>query len=492
MDEVFHVPQAQLYCAGQWREWHPKITTFPGLYVLGAAAGAAARALAPLLPARWAAAMAAAPGGCATGVLRAVNAAFAVACVPLAYHAARRLGPERSPQHLLLLAAAVFFFPLHFFFGYLYYTDVPSVFFTLGAHMAALDQRYGLAAGTAVAAVAMRQTNAVWVAFALGAAALELCLPPGSAGDGGGGGAQRSAERPANGSDAGAGSRPGAGRSKTTQAAGIGRGRAVGASSLAAAAGGARPQGLWAEAAHVAAAALERHGALAAALWPLAAVVAAFAGFVVWNGGVVVGDRAHHEAVRHLAQPLYFSLYVTAALAPAFWTPAALARAARRGAAAARRAPASAAACGAAAAAAVGAAVARGTLAHPFLLADNRHYTFYLWRRMVDRTHWARYAAAPAYLYSLSALHAALGHRPALWRAGFAAAVCLVLVPAHLLELRYFTTPALHLLLHMRAPRARALAATLVLWAAVDAAAVYVYLARPFRWPDGSVARFMW
>jgi hypothetical protein len=24
-----------------------------------------------------------------------------------------------------------------------------------------------------------------------------------------------------------------------------------------------------------------------------------------------------------------------------------------------------------------------GTLAHPFLLADNRHFTFYLWRRLL-------------------------------------------------------------------------------------------------------------
>lgn len=30
-DEVFHIPQAQKYCEGKFREWDDKITTPPGL-----------------------------------------------------------------------------------------------------------------------------------------------------------------------------------------------------------------------------------------------------------------------------------------------------------------------------------------------------------------------------------------------------------------------------------------------------------------------------
>ena len=37
-DEPFHVKQTQAYCAGHYDAWDPKITTFPGLYVVGAAA----------------------------------------------------------------------------------------------------------------------------------------------------------------------------------------------------------------------------------------------------------------------------------------------------------------------------------------------------------------------------------------------------------------------------------------------------------------------
>jgi alpha-1,2-glucosyltransferase len=34
LDEVFHIPQAQIYCDGRFDIWDGKITTPPGLYVL--------------------------------------------------------------------------------------------------------------------------------------------------------------------------------------------------------------------------------------------------------------------------------------------------------------------------------------------------------------------------------------------------------------------------------------------------------------------------
>jgi hypothetical protein len=35
-DEIFHVPQAQKYCKGNFREWDQKITTLPGSYLIAA------------------------------------------------------------------------------------------------------------------------------------------------------------------------------------------------------------------------------------------------------------------------------------------------------------------------------------------------------------------------------------------------------------------------------------------------------------------------
>jgi hypothetical protein len=65
----------------------------------------------------------------------------------------------------------------------------------------------------------------------------------------------------------------------------------------------------------------QRKRELAAELWSLALVPAAFAAFVAANGGVVVGDRAHHAPVAHWAQPLYALLFAAAAFAPVHFRP---------------------------------------------------------------------------------------------------------------------------------------------------------------------------
>jgi alpha-1,2-glucosyltransferase len=48
-------------------------------------------------------------------------------------------------------------------------------------------------------------------------------------------------------------------------------------------------------------------------------------------------------------------------------------------------------------------------VAHPFLLADNRHYAFYLWRRIIDLHPYARYALAPGYFIAARLLWIQLG-----------------------------------------------------------------------------------
>lgn len=40
------------------------------------------------------------------------------------------------------------------------------------------------------------------------------------------------------------------------------------------------------------------------------------------------------------------------------------------------------------------------SIAHPFLLADNRHFAFYLWRRILNVHPFARYILTPAYLFA--------------------------------------------------------------------------------------------
>lgn len=54
-------------------------------------------------------------------------------------------------------------------------------------------------------------------------------------------------------------------------------------------------------------------------LWSLGLVPAAFAAFVLWNGGIVVGDKDNHQPAVHLVQPLYFVFFSACALAPVHW-----------------------------------------------------------------------------------------------------------------------------------------------------------------------------
>ena len=238
------------------------------------------------------------------------------------------------------------------------------------------------------------------------------------------------------------------------------------------------------------------------AVW--ACLAAGFAAFVVDNGGVALGDRANHAAVFHWAQLGYvldaLGVYVVVEGV------AAVARCGVRGAAAAavgwcRGQSRVAVVAVAAAILADGVLGAHYTYAHPFLLADNRHYTFYLWGRVL-----ARY---PVLWWAAAVLHVAVVVRllsafpsPALavaWLAATAAAV----VPSPLLEPRYYITPVLVAVLtssllrqHRGGGGSSGWPLALVLVAAgqvaVCAAALALFIVRPFTAPDGSVGRFMW
>lgn len=49
------------------------------------------------------------------------------------------------------------------------------------------------------------------------------------------------------------------------------------------------------------------------------------------------------------------------------------------------------------------------SVAHPYLLADNRHYPFYIWRKVIT-AHWSmKYLLVPLYVYSWFSVFSILG-----------------------------------------------------------------------------------
>lgn len=310
MDEIFHIPQTQQFCAGNFSSWDPAITTFPGVYLIAAVIN---HPLARL-----------GLNFCeASNNLRALSAAFAIGNAWAGAELSKAfLGPAAHPAAsawLVLLA------PVHFFTSFLFYTDSAGAFFSLLCVLCAARGRPTLSGAAGFAAVLCRQTNIAWAAYAAGILVLRRLeqMEPGTKKG------KKGAER--------------------------------------------EPLGLIEAAARFGRAPLTA----VSEIGPHLALAGLFGAFVVSNGGsVVVGHHDNHTTALHLAQVAYLGALVAAL----FWFPVAssLAGAGRRGSSASNRTVLFAAT--AAVFAGMILMVLKFSIVHPFLLADNRHYTFYLWR----------------------------------------------------------------------------------------------------------------
>ncbi|KAH6895659.1 DIE2/ALG10 family-domain-containing protein [Thelonectria olida] len=177
LDEVFHIPQAQKYCEGRFREWDDKITTPPGLYLLSL-----------IVPGVVVYGSSAAPYVCDARNLRATSG---IALTFLAYYALHcrheieaRLFEAHAKtklrsysQYSLHTAFNIALFPLLFFFSGLYYTDIAStavVLLAYGGHLERVGHdRSSILSDlttifTGIMTLFMRQTNVFWVVVYMG------------------------------------------------------------------------------------------------------------------------------------------------------------------------------------------------------------------------------------------------------------------------------------------------------------------------------------
>lgn len=157
------------------------------------------------------------------------------------------------------------------------------------------------------------------------------------------------------------------------------------------------------------------------------------------------------------------------------------------------------------------------TYEHPFLLSDNRHYTFYVWRKFYRLHASARYLLIPAYCISgwlnscalssmgfiffarmkrYSFVLLVLGRNvPFLLVLGFCIAAVLTLVPSPLLEFRYFIIPFLFYCIQLGPPAdSRRTLLVLAMYLSIHLVTVYLFIYRPFEWPSEPDVkqRFMW
>ncbi|CAN3374701.1 hypothetical protein DIURU_002318 [Diutina rugosa] len=178
-------------------------------------------------------------------------------------------------------------------------------------------------------------------------------------------------------------------------------------------------------------------GLLSVKVVPFYATFAAFAGFVWQNGGITLGDKSNHQVSFHSAQVLYCLLFICAFTWPAWLSP----KLARDYLRAWTRYYGLSAVLQVAIIYGLVKIIEYGTTVHPFLVADNRHYSFYIYRKLFKR---AGIWMAPVYhACGWVVVNQLLQARRLSWitTSTFFGAMVLTLVPSPLFEPRYYIVP---------------------------------------------------
>ncbi|CDO75880.1 hypothetical protein BN946_scf184672.g13 [Trametes cinnabarina] len=385
MDEPFHVPQAQAYCRGDYWTWDPKITTPPGLYVLSLI-------LKKIFMLK-----------CNLPMLR-LTPMLSLLTLPIVltqlicYH--KRERPPHSLASPPLEAVILASFPIAWFFGFLYYTELPSLVSVVSTVVLAMQGRHWLAALVVYLRFRRAPPNE---------------QPPPKLHD---------------------------------------------------------PPALEAGPADLIWSILSAPRVLPDILLnfvPYALVLVVFGAFVVWNGGIVLGDKANHVPAFHVPQLYYFVGFATA-----FGWPALLSGPS-------------------------GVSIllhdvfsrmfGSKRIQHPFLLSDNRHYTFYIWRRVFLLHPVVPYLLVPGYIACAWAWYIRIGHdQTLLQNLLLPLFVVPTLLPTPLLEPRYFLIPYVLLRAQVKDVPLWGLVLEGVWYAAINGVTLWVFLYKE----RVGVGRFIW
>ncbi|KAL2831897.1 phospholipase D/nuclease [Aspergillus pseudoustus] len=390
LDEAFHIPQAQAYWAHKWAQWDPAITTPPGLYLFSYAVCAL------ILLLRGS------PTELDPPALRATNAVAAAVLLPLRLQnvldAVRKQRNTRpSGAWLSHTVLNICLFPPLFFFSGLYYTDILALLVVVEAYHWDLSRSVRprgsvletlVFVGFGIAALAFRQTNIFWVSIFFGGLQVVRRL--------------RRATKTCN----------SAALTDIVQASS--KNELYDPLIL-----DASFSDYFKTAISLCSVALNNLGSVISSLVPYLFILAAFGAFVLWNGSVVLGHKEFHTASLHLAQMLYIWPYflffswplllapLANILLPKFMLPKFL----NQGFPASRKRlpsiitamivlP------------AMLAVVHFNTIIHPFTLADNRHYVFYVFRILLRSHPYTRYAATTVYFLGAWMVISAMGFSP--------------------------------------------------------------------------------
>ncbi|KAI9470982.1 MAG: alpha-1,2-glucosyltransferase ALG10-A-like protein [Benjaminiella poitrasii] len=435
MDEIFHIPQAQQYCRGDFFTWDPKLTTPPGLYLISNVFVYIGKLFKYDL--------------CAVNTLRFTNILFSIGLyfVLVSLTSAKSL-TWKSKLYALSLA----WFPVGFFYNFLYYTDSGSTFFVLLSYLLVKKRFYRLAGVMGMVSITFRQTNVIWVCLFMMITIIDvLSLNEKKSDD------------------------------KNQEF--ISFYNPLCAHIIDS------PTRMMQSIMSLVANILKNIKLLLPNILTFVLAIVGFALFLVWNNGIVLGDRSNHSAGLHFPQLYYYTSFLSLFSAP--WTFSlknifnlAMHSNVKR----------------------VFYTILSSIITlylihkytheHPFLLSDNRHYSFYVWKK-IYRRHWSvRYLLTPVYVISeILNIQAFANHTSFLVALGYLTALILTLVPSPLLEFRYFIIPYLFYMVHIPLPtQTWRTIIGLIFYLNIHILTVYLFLCKPFVWqnePD-QLQRFMW
>ena len=138
------------------------------------------------------------------------------------------------------------------------------------------------------------------------------------------------------------------------------------------------------------------------------------------------------------------------------------------------------------------------TLVHPYLLADNRHYTFYIWNRFYGKYPFAAYIMIPVYFLSLLNICLILFSKRSRHSINFPLFYILCTTASislqKLIEIRYFILPFLIFrLLQRHSMPIKYLALEFLLNLALNIITFYMFFTKEIRWNDYSdTQRLIW
>ncbi|XP_032236244.2 putative Dol-P-Glc:Glc(2)Man(9)GlcNAc(2)-PP-Dol alpha-1,2-glucosyltransferase isoform X2 [Nematostella vectensis] len=447
LDEIFHIPQAQQYCEYKFSEWDPKITTLPGLYlvslaILRVAAFFSSTELIDVCSVLW---------------LRFTNVFFVIGnawllrevLIQLNLQNSRKSFPNKDKKEntytedvlktkSTITALVLSTFPVLYFFTFLYYTDSGSTCFVLLMYLMSLKQSHVAAALSGIAAIMFRQTNVIWVVFSAGTVALKKLEQY---------------------------------RELKNQ----------------------KSQSLPREIILYVQLFFKHCISMCFVLWTYGLVVLGFGGFIIANKGIVVGDRSSHEACLNFPQLFYFLAFTLFFSIPLLILPSNIIDFLNFLKTLVQR-PLKLLKC-ILVLFCMAFLVYHFTYVHKYLLADNRHYPFYVWRKFYAR-HWlARYLAIPVYAYTGFSLTAILSKKQqSIWQLLFWICVTLATVPQKLFEFRYFIIPYIFCRIHSPLASYISIVLEFVLYFAINFITVYLFIEKPFVWENepNQVQRFMW